>query len=50
MIFHDLFGWHAADLMASHWDGGRFVSHCKICGREMIKLPKLGWRLSDRQP
>jgi hypothetical protein len=45
MSLHDWFGNHAADLKISHWDSGHFVSRCTLCGREMIKLPGLPWRL-----
>ena len=45
MSLHSLFGKHVADLKHSHWDGGHFVSTCTVCGREMIKLPGLSWRL-----
>jgi hypothetical protein len=41
---HDWFGRHAADT-AGHWDRGRYVSRCKVCGRDMIKLPGLTWQL-----
>jgi hypothetical protein len=52
MIFHSWFGQHVADPDDSSWDRGHFVSHCALCGREMIKLPGLGWRLrvSPRVP
>lgn len=49
MIFHRLFGRHMADLKASHWDRGRFVSHCTVCGSEMVKLPGLPWQASARR-
>ena len=45
MSLHDWFGRHAADLRASHWDRGSFVSRCTTCGRAMIKLPGLTWQL-----
>ena len=45
MTFHTLFGSHVADLKTSHWDRGHFVSACTVCGREMIKLPGLDWRI-----
>jgi hypothetical protein len=45
MSLHDWFGRHVADLTDSHWDNGYFVSQCCQCGREMVKLPGLGWRL-----
>lgn len=47
MNLHSLFGRHIANLQSSHWDRGRFVSHCTQCGCEMIKLPGLPWRVSD---
>jgi hypothetical protein len=49
VIFHTLLGRHIADLRASHWDMGRFVSHCTVCGCEMVKLPGLPWRMSSRR-
>ena len=42
---HDWFGRHAADTEAGHWDRGRYVSRCIVCGRAMIKLPGLTWQL-----
>jgi hypothetical protein len=45
MSLHVLFGRHIADLKESHWDAGHFVTQCTRCGREMIKLPGLPWRL-----
>ena len=48
MSLHALFGTHVADLTASHWDRGHFVTCCTLCGREMIKLPGLNWRLRER--
>ena len=47
MSLHDWFGHHVADLKASHWDSGYFVSHCTQCGREMVKVPSLPWRLHE---
>ncbi len=47
MMLHRLFGKHDADLKTSHWDRGRFVSECTICGREMVKLPGLPWQVSS---
>ncbi|HEX8525803.1 hypothetical protein [Allosphingosinicella sp.] len=49
MRLHDWFGRHVADLKFSHWDCGHFVSRCTQCGREMIKLPGLTWRLRESQ-
>jgi hypothetical protein len=45
MSLHNLLGWHSADLKASHWDCGYFVSRCTICGQEMVKLPGKDWQL-----
>ncbi|HEX4739341.1 MAG TPA: hypothetical protein VH331_17465 [Allosphingosinicella sp.] len=45
MSLHDWLGRHAADTGAGHWDRGRYVSHCLVCGREMVKLPGLAWQL-----
>jgi hypothetical protein len=45
MSLHSLFGRHVADLKASRWDQGRFVSSCTVCGQPMIKLPGLAWQL-----
>jgi hypothetical protein len=45
MSLHDWLGRHSADLKTSHWDGGHFVSHCTICGRDMIKPPGMPWQL-----
>lgn len=49
MIWHALFGRHLVDFKASHWDRGRFVSHCTVCGCEMVKLPGLTWQASGRR-
>lgn len=49
MIIHNLFGRHQVDFKASHWEGGRFVSHCAICKGEMVKPPGLPWRMSQRR-
>jgi hypothetical protein len=46
MSLHSLFGRHTADLKASHWDKGQFVSRCTSCGAGMIKPPGLQWQLS----
>lgn len=46
MILHKLFGKHQVDFKASHWDKGRFVSRCIICGSEMVKPTGLPWQLS----
>lgn len=45
MSLHDLLGVHAVDHKASHWEQGYFVSRCTSCGREMVKLPGLPWRI-----
>jgi len=45
MSLHDWLGRHVADLKASHWERGSFVSSCTVCGREMIKLPGLTWQI-----
>ncbi len=47
MSLHDWFGRHAADLKSSRWDRGHFVTTCTACGRAMIKLPGLPWKLRD---
>ena len=48
MSLHDMFGRHLADTGYSHWEGGRFVSRCTVCQREMVKLPGMAWGLSAR--
>lgn len=45
MSLHTLFGKHVADVKASRWDRGRFVSQCTSCGADMIKQPGLDWQL-----
>ena len=45
MSLHDWLGLHLPDHQASHWDRGSFVSRCTVCGRAMIKLPGLTWKL-----
>ncbi len=45
MSLHSWLGRHAPDLKSSHWDQGRFVSACTVCGQGMIKLPGLAWQL-----
>jgi hypothetical protein len=45
MSFHDWFGRHLPDLKTSHWAEGYFVTRCTQCGREMVKLPELPWRI-----
>ena len=47
MNLHSLFGRHVADLKTSRWDGGRFVTSCVVCQREMIKPPGEAWRIVD---
>jgi len=49
MIFHNLFSRHQVDFKASHWDRGRFVSHCAIRKGEWVKLPGLPWQMSQRR-
>ena len=44
-MLHSLLGKHQANLEASHWELGYFVSTCTTCGRPMVKLPGLPWRL-----
>ena len=46
--WHALFGNHSADLKASRWQNGRFVTDCTICGREMVKPPGGQWELSSK--
>ncbi len=29
-----------------HWNGFHYVSHCKDCGKPILRKPKGGWRLS----
>jgi len=48
MMLHALLGRHAANLRTSHWDDGRFVSHCVICGREMVKPPGGLWGIAAK--
>jgi hypothetical protein len=45
MSFHSWLGTHLPDHAASHWDKGHFVSACTVCGKAMVKLPGLSWRL-----
>ena len=45
MSLHDWFGRHVADHGFSHWESGYFVTRCTHCGRTMVKLPGLPWRL-----
>lgn len=49
-MFHALFGRHVADLKTSHWDKGRFVTRCEICGCDMVKLPGLPWQVASSRP
>jgi len=44
-ILHQLFGTHVPDPDRNHWDQGQFASACIICGRPMVRLPGLPWRL-----
>jgi len=48
MSLHDWLGNHAADLKDSHWEGGYFVTRCIVCGKAMVKLPGLPWKLRER--
>ena len=48
MILHRLFGLHAADLLHSRWDAGRFVTTCIGCGQEMVKPPGGYWRILSK--
>ena len=41
------FGLLEADLKTSRWDRGHFVTGCTACGREMIELPGLEWKLRE---
>ncbi len=45
MSLHTLFGKHIADLKASGWVQGEFVSRCTVCGAGMIKPPGDQWQL-----
>ena len=45
MTWHDLVGTHVVDFKSSHWRHGEFVGSCAKCGREMVKLPGLNWRV-----
>lgn len=45
MSLHHWLGGHVADLKASRWDRGSFVTSCTVCDRAMIKLPGLTWQL-----
>jgi hypothetical protein len=44
---HDWLGRHVADHESSHWEAGYFVTSCTLCGRAMVKLPGLPWRLRE---
>ena len=44
---HTLFGRHSADLKASRWDNGRFVTDCLICGCEMVKRDH-NWQVAPK--
>ncbi len=48
MSLHNLFNLHSADLLNSHWEGGRFVTTCVGCDREMIKPPGGDWRILSK--
>jgi hypothetical protein len=43
-LFHRLFGRHTADLQASHWMYGQFVSTCTRCACAMVKPPGQEWQ------
>jgi hypothetical protein len=47
MSLHDWLGKHVADHASSHWEAGYFVTRCTLCGRAMVKLPGLPWRLRE---
>jgi hypothetical protein len=44
-ILHQLFGTHVPDPDRNHWDQGHFASVCITCGKPMVRLPGLPWRL-----
>ena len=46
--WHAFFGRHSADLTASRWQDGRFVTDCLIGGLEMVKRPGGPWLLSPK--
>ncbi len=48
MNLHVLLGRHSADLKASRWDNGRFVTDCLVCGCEMVKRPARQWQLASK--
>lgn len=49
MSLHDWLGTHVADTKDSHWEGGYFVTRCRVCGKAMVKLPGLPWKLREKQ-
>jgi hypothetical protein len=49
MSLHDWLGTHAPDLKGSHWECGHFVTRCTVCGKTMVKLPGLSWKLKAKQ-
>jgi hypothetical protein len=49
MSLHDWLGTHAPDLKNSHWEGGHFVTRCTVCGKTMVKLPGLSWKLKAKK-
>jgi hypothetical protein len=49
MSLREWLGRHLPDHEASHWERGSFVSRCTTCGRAMIKLPGLAWRLGGAE-
>jgi hypothetical protein len=50
MSLHDWLGTHVADVRDSHWEGGYFVTRCTVCGKPMVKLPGLPWKLREGRP
>jgi hypothetical protein len=36
----------SATTESVHWNGFHYVSHCKDCGKPILRKPKGGWRLS----
>ena len=49
MSLHDWLGTHAPDLRGSHWEGAHFVTRCTVCGKTMVKLPGLSWKLKAKK-
>lgn len=46
---HERFGKHEPDFSESHWERGLFVTRCIVCGRQMVKLPGLPWRIREKR-